>query len=107
MADPGEAEVAGADGGVETGALPSGPRQVGRGIKGRYVYWITFSHPVEEATERLSLKVPSEFSREEFSQLIVKVHAEVGVEIVETACFFETHASGLRHHNCLVRAKTG
>ena len=50
MADPGEAEVAGADGGVETGALPSGPRQVGRGIKGRYVYWITFSQRGTDAS---------------------------------------------------------
>ena len=61
---------------------------------------------MDEAVERLGLKVPFEFNREEFSELIVKAHSEVNLEIVETACFFETHSSALRHHNCLVRAKT-
>ena len=99
----GEAADEGGDGG-EAG-IPSGPKQIGRGVKGQYVYWIVMSHPGDEAVERLGLKVPSEFSREEFSQLVVQAHAEVNVEIVETACFYETHSSGLRHHNCLVRGK--
>ena len=106
MDGPEEADVADDHVVVEASGTPSGPRQVGRGVKGQYVYWITMSHPSDEVVQRLGLKVPSEFSREEFSELIVKAHGEVNVQIVETVCFFETHSSGLRHHNCLVRAKT-
>jgi hypothetical protein len=50
------------------------------------------------------LKRPEAFTREQFGQLMVKAHAEGNVTIVETACFLEPHASGLMHHNCLVRA---
>ena len=38
-------------------------------------------------------------------RVIVKAHADVHVDVVETVCFYETHANGQRHHNCLVRAK--
>ena len=37
---------------------------------------------------------------------MVKAHKENVTTIVETACFLEPHASGLMHHNCLVRADT-
>ena len=72
-----EADVADDHVVVEASGTPSGPRQVGRGVKGEYVYWITMSHPSDEVVQRLGLKVPSEFSREEFSELIVKAHGEV------------------------------
>ena len=39
-------------------------------VQGQYVYWITMSHPKEETVRRLGLKVPSDFSREEFSKFL-------------------------------------
>ena len=83
---------------------PTEPVQQGRGKQGQYVYWIVFSHPKAEAVERLGLKVPTEFDRKSFSQLIVAAHEECRISIVETLSFQEPHANGLIHHNCLVRA---
>ena len=83
---------------------PLGPNQRGRGVQGQYVYWICMAHPMPETVEKLGLKVPSDFDRHSFSQLVVKAHGECDIEIIETACFLEPHASGLMHHNCLVRA---
>ena len=83
---------------------PTGPPQRGSGKKGQYVYWIVFSHPEPETVERLGLKVPTDFTRKTFSQLIVKAHCDCNVQIEETVCFQEPHSNGLIHHNCLVRA---
>ena len=83
---------------------PTGPPQQGRGVRGQYVYWIVFSHPKPETVERLGIKVPTDFDRKTFSQLVVAAHQECGISIVETASFQEPHANGLIHHNCLVRA---
>ena len=85
---------------------PSGPLQFGRSTKGQYVYWITMSQPTPEMVANLGLKRPEEFTREQFGELMVKAHGENDVDVIETVCFFETHANGDRHHNCLVRAKT-
>ena len=85
--------------------VPTGPLQKGRGVQGQYVYWITMSHPLDETVARLGLKVPGDFSREEFSKLVVEAHAANNIELVETVVFLEPHANGLKHHNCLVRAK--
>lgn len=63
------------------------------------------SHPKPETVAIHGLKVPSDFDRKSFSKLMVKAHAEEEIEIVETVAFLEPHASGLEHHNCLVRAK--
>ena len=60
--------------------------------------------PTPEVRASHGLKRPEDFSREEFGKLMVKVHRECGVKVVETACFLEPHASGLLHHNCLTRA---
>jgi len=84
---------------------PSGPVQAGRGVQGQYVYWITMSQPKPETIEQLGVKVPADFTRDEFSELIVKAHADVEIDIVETIVFLELHSSGEKHHNCLVRAK--
>ena len=51
--------------------VPNGPEQRGRGQRGQYVYWITFSHPHAEAAERLGLKTPGDFTKETFRQLVV------------------------------------
>ena len=88
-----------------TDGTPTGPNQKGRGVQGQYVYWITMSHPKPETVANLGIKVPSDFDRESFSKLMVKAHKEEDIEIVETVAFLEPHASGLKHHNCLVRAK--
>lgn len=64
------------------------------------------AHPTPEVIHSHGLKKPEDHSREEFGKLMVKVHRECGVEVVETACFLEPHANGLMHHNSLVRATT-
>ena len=85
---------------------PTGPRQMGRGVQGQYVYWVCMAHPKPETVGRLRLKVPSDFSREAFSDLMIKAHRESGITIVETAVFlalahllrfhFLSHAKGCR-----------
>ncbi len=83
---------------------PSGPGQQGRGHNGQYVYWIVMVQPTAAVIASHGLKKPEVFTREDFGKLVVKAHKECGVKVVETACFLEPHASGLLHHNCLVRA---
>ena len=50
---------------------PSGPVQIGRGCNGQYVYWIVMVQPTPEVLQRLGLKKPEEYSREEFGKLMV------------------------------------
>ena len=87
-------------------ALPelSGPPQTGRGVKGQYVYWVTMSHPRPETVEAHGVKVPTDFDRDSFRELLAKVHADCGVTIVEAASFQELHENGLPHQNCCVRS---
>lgn len=68
------------------------------------MYWITQAHPKPETVERLGLKTPADFTREEFSALVVQVHTACGVTLEETATFRELHENGLPHNNCLVRS---
>lgn len=58
------------------------------------------AHPKPETVTRLGICVPKDFDRESFSKLMVEAHAEESVDIVETVCFLEPHANGLKHHNC-------
>ena len=89
---------------AEVPNLPlNGPAQHGRGVQGQYVYWLTFSHPKPETVERFGVKTPAEFTREEFTTLVVDAHAAVEVELVEAACFLEPHENGQPHLNVLVR----
>ena len=60
--------------------------------------------PKPDAVQRLGLKRPKDFTKAEFSTLIVDAHNKVDVQIVETAGFLEPHANGEVHHNSLVRA---
>ena len=87
-------------------ALPlSGPGQRGRGVPGQYVYWICMAHPTPETlAKKADIKTPADFSRESFTELVVKVHTESGVTLEETACFLEPHANGQPHLNLLVRS---
>ena len=64
------------------------------------------AQPTAEVIDRLGLRRPGEFSREEFGKFMVRAHKECDITVVETACFMEPHASGLPHHNCLARAST-
>lgn len=106
-AGAGQAPAAGPDDNPAAPALQdvssSGPPQSGRGCKGQYVYWITQSHPKPETVERLGLKTPSDFTRQEWNDLVVKVHTASGVTLEETATFREPHENGLPHNNSLVR----
>ncbi|CAK0903598.1 unnamed protein product [Prorocentrum cordatum] len=113
MADAGaeQAPVGGADDAAAAPALQAlqdvssiGPPQQGRGAKGQYVYWITQAHPKPETVERLGLKTPSDFTREEFNAMVVQVHTASGVTLEETATFREPHENGLPHNSCLVRS---
>ena len=68
---------------------PSGPKQYGGGIQGQYVYWVGCSHPKDDTVARFGLTRPCEFTREEFSELIVKAHGDCDIEVLETASFSE------------------
>ena len=83
---------------------PSGPGQTGRGCNGQYVYWTVMVQPTPQVLQSHGLKKPENYDREGLGKLMVKVHKECGVTVVETACFMEPHASGLMHRNCLARA---
>lgn len=72
----------------------TGTPQRGRGVQGQYVYWITMARPKQETLDRLGLKAPENYTREEFSQLVVKAHRECEVEVIETSCFLEPHTNG-------------
>lgn len=54
----------------------------GRGIKGQYAHWITMAHPEDATIQRLGLKVPTEYAREQFSELIVTAQTDVQAGIV-------------------------
>ena len=85
---------------------PTGPNQKGRGVHGQYVYWVTMPMPCDETVASLGLKRPTDFTREELCQLIVNVHDECGIEILETAGFLEVAPTTVNlHQNCLLRAK--
>ena len=87
-------------------ARPTGPAQEGRGVQGQYMYWVCVAHSKSETVQRLGLKVPSDFTREEFGELMVKAHKDMKINVVETVCFLEPHENGLKHHNCLPRASS-
>ena len=89
---------------VKLDATPTGPAQHGRGCNGQYVYWVCQPHLKAETVQRLKLKQPTAFTREQFAELMVRAHAALTTTIVETASFMELHVSGEYHHNCLVRA---
>ena len=80
------------DANVEEEGVPSGPRQVGQGITGQYGYWITMAHPADVTIERLGPHAPTDYTREQFSELTVKAHADVKVEAIETVVCVERSA---------------
>ena len=51
----------------------SGPGgQTGRGAPGQYVYWICMDHPTQETlVAEPGMKIPADFSRESFTELVV------------------------------------
>ena len=82
----------------------TGPLQFGRNVNGQYVYWITMVQPSPETIAAYSLKVPSDFTRASFNDLVLEAHTAAEIDIVETASFLEPHANGFYHHNLLVRS---
>ena len=48
--------------------------------------------PTAEVIDRLGLRTPEEFAREEFGKFMVKANKECETTVVETACFMEPHA---------------
>ena len=86
-------------------ALPlNGPPQRGDGVQGQYVYALIMPRPTAEVVARTGVKLPTDFDRESFREMVVKCLAECGVQVIETACFKEPHANGDPHLNLLVRA---
>ena len=67
----------------------TGPSQRGRGVHGRYGYWICMQHPKPETVQRTGVKTLVDFVRITFREMLVKSHQECGIEIEETACFKE------------------
>ena len=82
-----------------------GPPQTGKGVQGRYVYWICMAFPHDDTVEATGVKTPADFDHNGFREVVAESHTACGVELVETACFREPHASGKPHLNLLVRAK--
>ena len=64
-----------------------GQSQKGRGVHGRYGYWICMQHPKPETVQRTGVKPPADFVGISFREMLVKSHRECGIEIEETACF--------------------
>ena len=82
-----------------------GPVQAGQGNTGQYVYWIVMSHPTPEHVRQHAVRTPQDFNRTTFREEVLEAHAFCNVDITETMCFQEPHASGLPHMNLLVRAR--
>ena len=80
-----------------------GPSQRGRGVHGRYGYWICMQHPKPETVQRTGVKTLVDFVRITFREMPVKSHRECGIEIEETACLKEPNENGLFHFYFLVR----
>ena len=66
-----------------------GPSQRGRGVHGRYGYWICMQQPKPETVQRTGVKTLVDFVRITFREMLVKSHRECGIEMEETACFKE------------------
>ena len=60
---------------VKLDATPTGPAQRGRACNGQYVYWVCQPHLKAETVQRLKLKQPTAFIREQFAELMVRAHA--------------------------------
>jgi len=82
-----------------------GPVQRGQGVAGQYVYWICMPHPLLETVAEHGIKTPEDFDRDSFRVAVLEDHQACGVELLESVCFLEQHASGKPHLNQLVRAK--
>jgi len=72
VAEAPDASGVAADGGMSAADLDllGGPPQKGSGKPGQYCYWVTQPRPKPETVERLGLKTPRDFIREEFTKLL-------------------------------------
>ena len=88
---------------------PTGPPQVGCGVKGQYVYAISLSHLTEKG-RALGLTGPEAFSRESYGKMIAEAYekADHGTKktpsLEEYAVFMEPHEDGSPHLAALVRS---
>ena len=69
---------------VETGSRVGWARQ-------QYAWAITFAHPYEETVQRVDLRTPSSFTRQEFLDAALRCHLQAGVRLEEAAVFLEHH----------------
>ena len=79
-----------------------GPFQAGRGARGQYVCWITLPMPKPETVAAHGVKTPVEYIREQFIELGVAVDTACGPDVLEAACFQESHADSLLLNTVLV-----
>ena len=59
-------------------------------------------YPTPETVQSHGVKMPDDFDRESFRVAVLESHTFCGVEVLETVCFMEPHASGKFHVNLLV-----
>ena len=75
-----------------------------------YCWWITLSYPLPETVERLGLKTPDDFTREQWLETVRSAHDQARVQLEEVAVFLELHmrtdGAGRRlpHLNALCRS---
>ena len=82
-----------------------GPAQRSQGQSWQYLFWICLPHPLPETVAQHGVKCPEDFGRSSLAGLVIEAYTACGVELLETVCFSEPHASGKPHLNILVLAK--
>ena len=84
----------------------TGPAQRCQGCIGQYVYWIVMPYPLPDIVARTQIKTPDEFTRDSFRDLLVRVHIDCEVPVVETVCVKEPHANKIQEEQCPQSAAT-
>ena len=82
-----------------------GPAQHGQGQICQYVYWICMPFPRPETVQAQGVKIPDDFDRQSFRQVVVGAHTFHSVGVPETVCLLVSHASGKNHLNLPARAQ--
>jgi len=93
---------------------PTGPRDTASSRAGKarrqYCWWITLSYPLPETVERLGLKTPDDFTREQWLEIVRSAHDQARVQLEEVDVSLEQHmrtdGAGRRlpHLNALCRS---
>ena len=72
----------------------------------QHVYWIWFAFPAKQTVAQNGIKIPADFSRQNFREVAAEAYQVCNIELVEAVCCQEPHADGRPHLNLLVRAET-